>query len=108
MISAELLPRGNCLQDYRPGMTRADLDDEQRRQRVRDGLEAEAPARHSRRSFSGAPEFDDGSFPKSGKPASRSQCLQQWHLLMSAVSQRYKQQGIKQKRIAAMLTVEMP
>ena len=53
-------------QDYRPGTTRADLEDEQRRQRIKDGLEPEPSARQQRRSFSGS-EYNDGSFPKSGK-----------------------------------------
>ena len=55
-----------CLmrQEYRPGMTRADVEDDQRRQRVRDGLEPQPPPRMHKH---GAGErLDDGSFPRSG------------------------------------------
>lgn len=51
-------------QDYRPGVTRAQLEEEQRRQRIRDGLEPEASAADQRRS---GPEFNDGSFSRSGE-----------------------------------------
>ncbi len=54
-----------CCQDYRPGMTRADLEDEQRQQRIRDGLDPDpdSTAKASRRSSGAA---DDGSFSRPG------------------------------------------
>jgi hypothetical protein len=44
-------------------MVRADLPDEQRRQRLRDGGEADAPAR---RGFEPAEQSADGSFSRGG------------------------------------------
>ena len=55
-----------CCQDYRPGITRADLEDEQRQQRIRDGLDPDPDlaTKASRRSGGGA--ADDGSFSRPG------------------------------------------
>lgn len=50
-------------QDYRPGVTRAQLEDEQRRQRIKDGLEPDIAPQRS------AAELNDGSFSRSGKPS---------------------------------------
>ncbi|BDA50806.1 probable calcium homeostasis endoplasmic reticulum protein at N-terminal half [Coccomyxa sp. Obi] len=58
------------LKDYRPGVTRAQLEEEQRRQRIRDGLEPEASAADQRRS---GPEFNDGSFSRSGGRGNRDE-----------------------------------
>lgn len=53
-------------QDYRPGMSRAVLEDEQRKQRIRDGLDPEPEAAPgSARRRSGGPG-EDGSFSRSG------------------------------------------
>ncbi|KAK9821123.1 hypothetical protein WJX81_001731 [Elliptochloris bilobata] len=50
------------LRGYRPGMVRADLPDEQRRQRLRDGGDADAPPQRSFDAEAGA----DGSFARGG------------------------------------------
>lgn len=62
------LTEGPCIipQDYRPGVTRAQLEDEQRRQRIRDGLEPETSGAAQGK---GGPEFNDGSFARSGEPS---------------------------------------
>ena len=54
-----------CCQDYRPGMTRSEMEDEQRQQRIRDGLDPDPDlaAKASRRSSGAA---DDGSFSRPG------------------------------------------
>lgn len=75
------------LQDYRPGMTRADLEDAERRQRRRQGLEAEpdrgrrsgstrwaAEEPRSRRPSEPGPRAD-GSFSSAGPSGSRTICL---------------------------------
>ncbi|KAK9907575.1 hypothetical protein WJX75_006303 [Coccomyxa subellipsoidea] len=58
------------LKDYRPGVTRAQLEDEQRRQRIRDGLEPETSGAAQRKS---GPEFNDGSFARSGGRSGRDE-----------------------------------
>ncbi|CAL5223139.1 g5604 [Coccomyxa viridis] len=54
------------LQDYRPGMTRSEMEDEQRQQRIRDGLDPDPDlaAKASRRSSGAA---DDGSYSRPGR-----------------------------------------
>ena len=59
-------------------MTRAEVEDAQRRQRVRDGLEAEPAPRENKRMFQpkgggNAEPAEDGSFPRSGARAPPSQ-----------------------------------
>ena len=54
-----------CCQDYRPGMTRSDLEGEQRQQRIRDGLDPDPDLALKAAARSSGPA-NDGSFSRPG------------------------------------------
>ena len=63
-------------QGYRAGMVRADLPDEQRRQRLRDGDAADAPPRRAFETEAGA----DGSFARGGAAPCANIALEAWRI----------------------------